>query len=121
MEITTNNIISVIVWIVALAIVVRFTVEALKAQAALSEQNAGKINQAVSFVAAIGLFVLQHFGFAEEAVRAETLGNDLAIALITWPVLFVLAFLIHKVTKIVEGRFREDTKESSTPALAAPK
>ena len=110
MEITSENVVQVLVWLIAAGIVVRFTIEALRVNETLSEQNAGKLNQIVSFVVAGGLFALQHFGFADAAVEAETLGNELAVALITWPVIAALAYGIHKLMKLIEGRLKTDPK-----------
>jgi len=104
MEFSSEHVVQALVWIVAGAIIARFTVEALRKNGTLEERNAGQLNQVVSFVVAAGLLALRHFGYIDAAVEAETLGNELAVALITWPVIYILAYAIHKLTKRAEGR-----------------
>jgi hypothetical protein len=118
MEITQELVVQIVGYIIVAAIVVRYAIEALRVNKSIEDVNAGKINQFLSFVAASGVFALQYFGFIDTADAAVALGGQLAASLITWPVIAILAWLLHQAIRIIEGRL--GGKEEESPKALTP-
>lgn len=88
-----------LVILIAAAIVVTKLVDGLKAAGAVPEGAAGKVNQGLAFVIALAGFLLRYFGQSGKVAEAETLGLELAAALVSTYVIAFLAYLIHQGVK----------------------
>lgn len=103
MTIQAQDIVQVIVTVIAVATAVRFIVEGLKTTGSIPAEQAGKVQAAINGVLAFGLFAASYFGFEPQATAA--IEKSLALAPGVLEVtLFVLSVLATKgVHKALRG------------------
>lgn len=94
---------SVMVFLVAAAVVVTNLVDALRLKKEISDVNAGKINRVVSFFAALVGFLFLHFGHGDMLAQAQGVGAEVSLSLLSAPIIMFLAWLIHQIIKLAEG------------------
>lgn len=101
--------IQVLIAVLAAAILVRNFIQALKGvkrpdgKPVIEDGQAGHWNGALSFLVALGGFVLTYFGAAEKIGIAELLASDLTTVIVTGFVIQAFAWGIHWISKRLEG------------------
>lgn len=105
LNITADQAVQALVIVIAVAIVVTKLIDGLMKAGAIKDGDAGTANQVIALVVAAAGFLLRYFGQAGKVAEAETLGLELAAALVSSYVISFLAWLIHEqIVKRIEGR-----------------
>ena len=90
-----NDVVQVVLVIIAVAVVIRFVVEGLKGAGRIDPAQAGNVQAVLNFVVALGVFVAGQFGFEARAQDAIEKGLSLAPGLLEMA-LFVVGVLATK-------------------------
>lgn len=93
--IEVQDVIQVVLVIVAIAVVVRFVVEGLKTAGRIDPAQAGNVQALLNFVVALVIFIAGQFGFEAQAQEAIAKGLSLAPGLLE-VALFVVSVLATK-------------------------
>ena len=105
-HITPEQFFGVLFVLIAAAIFVTNLVDALKKAGVVKDGAAGKANQVLSAVIAFAGFALTYFGQGERVADAQALGLDLSLTLISTYLIAFIAFVVHQVKRLIEGRLQ---------------
>lgn len=103
-QLDSETVIKLLLIVVAAAVVVTKVIDGLKAINAIPDAQAGKWNQALSFVSALAIFILNRVGGNEAIPQAESWGLEIAAVLVTSFSVAILARAIHGLVKWMEEK-----------------
>lgn len=90
--------------IVAAGIVLTYIVQGLKKIGAINDGDSGKLNLALAYVVALAKFGLDYFGAGQQAQQATSIGEQLAVLVVTGFTLAAISSLAHWLTKKMGAR-----------------
>lgn len=103
-HIDVNDVIKLLVAVIAAAVVVTKLIDGLQKTGAVKDGQAHNWNQVLAFVVALAGFLLKQFGAGDAAlIDAQSFGLQIAAALVTGFTIAIAAKALHEVVKWLEG------------------
>ena len=103
----------IVVFLLFVGYLVKVVIDILKSQGIVGEDQAGKVNRALSAFVGLLVWILNYMGWGEHIPAVEEFGLNVGTLVAMGIALFLSSKILHEIAKWVDGVIGGDDEEST--------